>query len=273
MSIVFAALSFGEALVRELKKLLPGQANLSESIREAIDFGPRFHLHVGSWSIPISDAVISMWLAIAVLAVFGYIFGARPQLKPNKRQTAAEALVGAIWNLCRDSGLNEAQTRTVVPFVGSLGLFIVIANIISLFGLKPASQNIGFPAALAILTIVVVIVLGLRFVGLRGFWHSISRPIGAMVPFKILDYFIKPLSLAFRLFGNVFGAFVLLEFVRLVIPLALPGLIGLWFDLGDGIIQAVVFSYLTIIYIGEIVEGGDEEEAPQLAAQAAATPK
>jgi F-type H+-transporting ATPase subunit a len=66
---------------------------------------------------------------------------------------------------------------------------------------------------------------------------------------------IKPLSLALRLFGNVFGAFILMEFIYIVVPLALPGILGLWFDIADGILQAVIFTYLTVTYVGEIIEG------------------
>ena len=79
-----------------------------------------------------------------------------------------------------------------------------------------------------------------------------------MLPFKLLDYVVKPLSLALRLFGNVFAAFVFMEFLSISVPLILPGVAGLWFDIIDGMIQAVVFSYLTMSYIGENVETVNE---------------
>ena len=80
----------------------------------------------------------------------------------------------------------------------------------------------------------------------------------AMLPFKILDFLIKPVSLSLRLFGNVFGAFVFMEFLYIIVPVVLPGIFGIWFDIADGLLQAVVFSYLTMSYIGEIVEIGHE---------------
>ena len=87
----------------------------------------------------------------------------------------------------------------------------------------------------------------------------------ALLPFKILDMIIKPCSLALRLFGNVFGAFVFMEFLYILVPVVLPAVFGLWFDLADGLLQAVVFSYLTMSYIGEIVEVGHEyHEHPEL---------
>ena len=93
---------------------------------------------------------------------------------------------------------------------------------------------------------------------MKGFWLSLTQPIIIMLPFKLLDYVVKPLSLALRLFGNVFAAFVFMEFLSVSIPLILPGIVGLWFDIIDGMIQAVVFSYLTMSYIGENVETVNE---------------
>ena len=65
---------------------------------------------------------------------------------------------------------------------------------------------------------------------------------------------LKPVSLALRLFGNVFGATILLGFIKPVIPLILPSILGLWFDVADGLIQGLIFMYLTTTYLGELVE-------------------
>jgi F-type H+-transporting ATPase subunit a len=97
-------------------------------------------------------------------------------------------------------------------------------------------------------------------VGLKGFWDSLIDPMPAMLPFKILDYLIKPLSLSMRLFGNIFGAFILMEFIYLVVPIIIPGILGIWFDIFDGILQAVIFTYLSTSYIGEILEGAEAAE-------------
>ncbi len=81
-----------------------------------------------------------------------------------------------------------------------------------------------------------------------------------MLPFKILDFFIKPVSLSLRLFGNVFGAYILMEFIYIVVPMILPGLLGLWFDIADGILQGIIFTYLSITYIGEVIESAHESK-------------
>ena len=127
----------------------------------------------------------------------------------------------------------------------------------------PPAGNPAFPIALGLFTLLFVIVVGIHFVGIRGFLLTLLYPKAALLPFNILDYFIKPISLAFRLFGNIFGAYILIEFISLVVPLLVPTILGLWFDVGDGIIQGLVFAYLTLNYVGEIVERAEEMQKPK----------
>ncbi|MBQ1744751.1 MAG: F0F1 ATP synthase subunit A, partial [Clostridiales bacterium] len=122
----------------------------------------------------------------------------------------------------------------------------------------PPAKNIAFAIGCALAAIIYVIVMTFKFVGAKGFWITLTTPIPIMIPFKLLDYVVKPLSLSLRLFGNVFAAFIFMEFLSISVPLILPGVAGLWFDIIDGIIQAVVFSYLTMSYIGENVETVNE---------------
>ena len=80
------------------------------------------------------------------------------------------------------------------------------------------------------------------------------QPIAIMTPINILEVFIRPLSLCMRLFGNVLGAFVIMELVELVVPVGVPAILSLYFDLFDGLVQAYVFVFLTSLYIAEAVE-------------------
>ena len=186
--------------------------------------------------------------------------GRRPQLKARTGQTIAEMFFGAVEGACLSMGLKAEHCTRVVPFVSSMGLLIVMSNLSSLFGLKPSAVNPSFPIALGLIALVYVVVMGIRLVGIKGFVGSLMQPTAVLLPFKLLDYLIKPISLAFRLFGNVFGAFVLMTFIEVLVPLVLPSIFAIWFDLGDGIIQGLVFGYLTINYLGEIVEGAESAE-------------
>ena len=160
-----------------------------------------------------------------------------------------------MMKLCQSSNLSYEQSEAVVPYVGTIAVFISLTNLSSMFSIPPPAKNPAFPIALALFTLVYIIGMCVRFVGWKGFWNSLIYPKAMLLPFKILDYLIKPLSLSLRLFGNIFGAFILMEFIYLIVPVILPGVVGLWFDLADGILQGVIFTYLTITYIGEVIEG------------------
>ena len=193
--------------------------------------------------------------------VVAWLAGRRREKIPSHvGQPLSESLVNLLLYLCQISGMTYDQAERVVPFVGTIGLFITFTNLSSLFKIPPPAKNPAFPIALALLTIIYVIATSIRLVGLRGFWASLVFPKAMLLPFRILDFIIKPMSLALRLFGNVFGAYILMEFIYIIIPVLIPGVVGLWFDLADGILQGAIFTYLTIMYIGEIVEGAHEAE-------------
>jgi F-type H+-transporting ATPase subunit a len=69
-----------------------------------------------------------------------------------------------------------------------------------------------------------------------------------------LEIAIRPLSLCMRLFGNVLGSFVIMELIKAVIPVAVPVPFSLYFDIFDGIIQTIVFVFLTALFTGEALE-------------------
>ena len=230
------------------------------------------YILLGNKNFLLPDAVLVTWIAVGILCLlFAWIARKRDRI-PSGRQLISESLVNLLLSLCKNSGMTDKQAEQVTPFVGTVGLFIVACNLVTVFKIPPPAKNIAFPVALALTTMCYVIVTGIRFVGIKGFWASLLNPMPAMLPFRILDYLIKPVSLSLRLFGNVFGAFILMEFISIIIPAGVPGLFGLWFDIADGILQAIIFSYLTITYIGEIIEGAEsahENKQGQISGKAA----
>jgi F-type H+-transporting ATPase subunit a len=214
-----------------------------------------FDITLGHTTLIISDAVVATWVAMVLITILALILGRKPEKVPVRRsQQIAESLVSILLSLCRSSNMSYEQAEKVVPYIGTIALFISLSNLLSIFKIPPPAKNPAFPIALALITIGYVIVTSIRLVGIKGFLHSLVYPKALLLPFRILDYFIKPLSLSLRLFGNIFGAYILMEFIYLVVPVVLPGLVGLWFDIADGLLQAVIFTYLTATYIGEVVE-------------------
>jgi len=238
--------------------------DIGAELSEAIVPKAVYNLQLGTYHLIITDAVVVSWIAMVFILILAWLFGRKPQRVPTtKRQLTAESLVNLLMNLCQTSNMTYDQAEVVVPFVGTIGVFITLTNLSSMFKIPPPAKNPSFPIALAIFTIFYVIGMSVHFVGWKGFWRSLVYPKAMLLPFKILDYCIKPMSLSLRLFGNIFGSFILMEFIYLIVPAILPGVIGLWFDLADGILQAVIFTYLTVTYIGEILEGAHMAHAVQ----------
>ena len=104
------------------------------------------------------------------------------------------------------------------------------------------------------MSIVLVEAAGIRKKGVKGWLKSFSEPVAAVTPINILELVIRPLSLCMRLFGNVLGAYIIMELIKMVIPVVIPLALSFYFDLFDGAIQAYVFVFLTCLYIKEAVE-------------------
>ncbi len=109
-------------------------------------------------------------------------------------------------------------------------------------------------AALAIMSIILIEAAGIRKKGMKRWLKGFTEPVALVTPINVLEIFIKPLSLCMRLFGNVLGAFVIMKLIESILPVGLPVLFSMYFDLFDGLIQAYVFVFLTGLFIKEAVE-------------------
>lgn len=246
---------FWHALVERLSEEVK-VGNIGEEISHAIAPQVMFSANLNEKNFLFTDAVVATWGVMIFIFFMVWYLTRRMEIVPNsKRQQLTESLVNILMKLCQSSGMTYDQAEKVVPYVGSIAIFISLTNLVTLIRIPSPSKNPAFPITLALINIGYVIFMSIRLAGLRGFWNSLIYPKAALLPFKILDYMIKPLSLSLRLFGNVFGAYILMEFIYIIVPVFLPGIVGLWFDLADGILQGIIFTYLSVTYIGEVLEG------------------
>jgi len=262
LSFILAGTWFTEfwaAFVEQLTERLFGHKNIGEEISEAI-MQVQMSFSAGNKSLIITDAIIVTWIAVVIMLIIVAVLLGKPSKdhKLTKGQTILVSLTELVISTAMGFGMNRKQAEEVAPMVMTFGLVLVACNSISYFHLPPPAKNVAFPVGCAIVAIVYVIFMTFKFIGVKGFWISLTQPVAIMLPFRLLDYVIKPLSLALRLFGNVFAAFVFMEFLSISLPVIVPGIVGLWFDIIDGVIQAVVFAYLTMSYIGENLETYNE---------------
>lgn len=250
---------FWTAFVEQLTERLFGHKDIGEEISEAI-MQVQMSFAAGDNTLIITDAIIVTWIAVVIMLIIVAVLLGKPSKdhKLTKGQTILVSLTELVISTAMSFGMNRKQAEEVAPMVMTFGLVLVACNSISYFHLPPPAKNVAFPVGCAIVAIIYVIVMTFKFIGIKGFWISLTQPVAIMLPFRLLDYVIKPLSLALRLFGNVFAAFVFMEFLSISLPVIVPGIVGLWFDIIDGVIQAVVFAYLTMSYIGENLETYNE---------------
>lgn len=203
--------------------------------------------------IPVSESVVVTWIIMAVLVCLSILLTRNLKVQnPGKGQLLLETGVTALHNMV--SGMVGEAGQRYVPYLMTVLIYIGIANIIGLFGFKPPTKDLTVTIALALMSIILIEFAGIYAKGVKGWVKSFAQPVAIMTPFNILEIIIKPLSLCMRLFGNVLGAFVIMELIKQVVTVALPVPFSLYFDIFDGLIQAYVFVFLTSLFVKEAVE-------------------
>ena len=200
--------------------------------------------------IPMAESVAVSWIIMGVLVVLSIVLTRHLRVtEPTRRQVALETAVTGLEHIF--DGILGEKGRRYVPYMVTVLLYIGVSNIIGLFGLKPPTKDLNVTAALALMSIILVETSGIRSKGLKGWLKSFADPSPVIAPMNLLEVIIRPLSLCMRLFGNVLGAFVIMELIKQLLPVALPVPFSLYFDIFDGLLQAYVFTFLTSMFIQE----------------------
>jgi F-type H+-transporting ATPase subunit a len=203
--------------------------------------------------ITIDESCVVTWVIMAVITLICFLLTRNLKVTNiSKRQAAVEFIVLKLENLV--GGMAGPEGSAYVPYLITVMLYLALANIAGVFGFKPPTQSLNVTLALALMSIVLVQVAGIRAKGVKGWLKAFTHPVVIVTPFNILDLVTRPLSLCMRLYGNVLGAFVIMKILEAVVPVIIPAIFSLYFDFFDGILQAYVFVFLTGMYIKEALE-------------------
>lgn len=203
--------------------------------------------------IEVAESVVITWLIMVVLTALAVYLGSNLKVRnPGKRQQCAELIVK--WLDGFAEGMLGEEAKEYSTYISTVLLFIGFSNVIGLFGIKPPTKDMNVTVALSVMSILLIEYAGIRKRGVGGWLKSFAQPVAIVAPINVLEIFIRPLSLCMRLFGNVLGAFVIMELIKLVVPVGVPAIFSLYFDIFDGLIQAYVFVFLTSLFIKEAVE-------------------
>jgi len=208
--------------------------------------------------LDVTGEVVAMWVLLALLAVLSVLATRNMKERPGKFQNMVECGIEYLDNFF--SGIiGRHLARKYFFFLGSLFIFIIFANYTGLIpgvGLtkyfSAPTSSLSVTLGLGVTTFVFLQIAGLR-AGVKHYFKRFVSPIAFMLPLMVLDEFIKPASLALRLFGNVFGEETVTHNLYDLLPIGAP-VIMMVLSLLFCAIQAVVFTMLTSIYLEEAVE-------------------
>lgn len=206
--------------------------------------------------IPIASAVLVSWIIMAVWMVATLLATRNLKVRdPGKVQVVLESAVNFLNGFVKET--IGPHWRPFAPYLGTVALYIGLANIISIFGLVPPTKDISVTAALAIMSLFLIYGAQFRYNGLRGGMKRFAEPMPLLTPINLMEVAIRPLALCMRLFGNVLGAFIIMEMIKYLVPAVVPAVFCIYFDLFDGLIQTIVFVFLTALFAGEGIKEED----------------
>ncbi len=203
----------------------------------------------------IPDFIVMSVVIVVVLAVLALLLRSRLSVdRPGPVQIVLEDLLGGLNGMLDD--YIGPKGRQYLSLVGSVGLFILIGNLIGLVpGFMAPTSNINVTLGCAITVFVYYHVQGIREQGIVGYLRHFAAPPGAPIwiapiyfPIEIISHLSRILSLSVRLFGNIFGEELVILILFSIVPFLVP-LPMMLLGIITGMLQAFIFVMLTIIYL------------------------
>ena len=236
--------------------------------------GPRILLtfsFFGLFDVTITETVLSSFLVMLTLVILSICLGRNLKKRPGRRQVLVEKVVQMLYNMVRDT-MGEHNIR-FAPYIGALFCSSLLGTLISMLGFfRSATADISTTITWALVTSVLVWFYNIKNNGFFGWLKGFTEPIVVMTPMNIVSEIAQPVSMAFRHFGNVAGGSVLTMLIYNalaaasalilgwipnafissipILQVGIPAVLSLYFDLFSGFIQALVFSMLTMVYVG-----------------------
>jgi len=211
----------------------------------------------------ISGAIISMWVIMALLAVFSVLATRNMKDVPGPLQNIAEMAIGALQNFF-EGVLGKKLSKKYFPLLATMFIFIIVSNY---SGLIPGAGHLftvptavlSVTAGLAAISFFTTHFIGVKEQGVVGYLKSFLKPVAIMLPFTLIDHIVRPFSLALRLYGNIYAEEMVTDQLREMFPILLPMVMQV-LSLLFCLIQAMVFTMLTAVYIGEAAEEEEHEK-------------
>lgn len=210
-------------------------------------------------TVKLNATIVFTWLVMAVLTAGAWLVTRRlsSETRMSRWQNLLEVLVVGMQQQIRD--VTHQDPAPYLPFVGTLFIFIAVANLLTIIpGYLAPTGSLSTTAALAICVFAAVPLYGIAQRGLLGYLKNYVQPTVFMLPFNIMGELSRTLALAVRLFGNVMSSAKIAAILLAIAPLVFPMLMQV-LGLLTGLIHAYIFAILAMVYIASATRAHHEE--------------
>lgn len=225
----------------------------------------------GLFDITITETVLTSFVVMVILLLLSKKLGKGLTKRPGRMQVLTEKAVTMLYNMVSDT-MGEHNLR-FAPYIGALFCSSLLGTLLSMTGIfRSATADISTTITWALITSGMVWYYSIKNNGFFGWLKGFTEPIAVMTPMNIVSEIAQPVSMAFRHFGNVAGGSVLTMLIYNALAglsalllgwvpnaiissipflqVGIPAFLSIYFDLFSGFIQALVFSMLTMVYVG-----------------------
>lgn len=214
--------------------------------------------------VQINATIVYTWGIMLLLTLVSWAVTRRHATGKHipRLQNLLEVIVAGMRSEIR-AVTQQEDDRRYLPFVGTLFLFILVSNLLTIVpGYVAPTGSLSTTAGLAVCVFVAVPLYGIARQGVRPYLRQYVRPTPLMLPFNILGELSRTLALAVRLFGNIMSGTKIIAILLSLTPLFFP-IVMHALSLLTGVIQAYIFSILAMVYIASGMRARDEDTQPQ----------
>ena len=218
----------------------------------------------------VTQTTVTLTVVTLLLITLAFFATRKLTKRPGRFQVIVEKLVSMLYDLVE--GTMGKHNLKFAPYIGTLFLSSIFGTLIGMTQIfRSSTADLSVTLAWALVTSVMVWYHNIKHNGFLGWLKGFTEPIVVMTPMNIVSEIAQPVSMAFRHFGNVAGGSVLTaliysalgllsnavfgwlpEFIATIpfFQVGIPAFLSVYFDLFSGFVQALVFSLLTMVYVG-----------------------
>ena len=218
----------------------------------------------------ITQTTVTLFVVTAALIAIAYFINRNIKKRPGRFQVIVEKLINMLYGMVEET--MGKHNMKFAPYIGTLFLSSIFCTLLGMTQVfRSATADISVTAAWALVTTGMVWYNNIKNFGFKAWLKGFTEPIVVMTPMNVVSEIANPVSMAFRHFGNVAGGSVLTALIYGALGAAssllfswlpgvladipflaagIPAVLSIYFDLFSGFVQALVFSLLTMVYVG-----------------------